>query len=256
MSGSRFNISAAVRNAYVFAGRERGYLARISLLPFGVALVTNYLVVTEYAGLSPFILFLIHMPSTVLYGWFMFLEARLLLLGERADALSPDAAATGRRRAMQASVLVWLLFNMWTTSFMAYHSWAAANNRSADNSVVMFFLLFLFGGFIWSIRFSLAHLLAAVDYPIRQYVYQVNGIGISFRLLALYFICSMPVFVAFLLVMAVAFPQPGAPITGGIVALRIVCETLFVFLVMILTTAAGCFALKEILGRAQREKTA
>src|SRR5438552_1187140 len=108
MSGSNtsFNMPMAIRSGYSFVGREWAWLARFCLLPVGFGLITDLLMYFQKREISMFEDYLWNIPSLALFGWYMFVEARLLLLGERADAVPQDPEyLLDRRRAMTASVL-------------------------------------------------------------------------------------------------------------------------------------------------------
>lgn len=263
MSGSKFNMAAALRSGYLFVGREWRYLVRFSLLPIGVSLIVDLaLYFQKREPQSFFEDFLWNLPAVALAGWFMFLEARLLLLGERAGHLPSDGAYLAeRRQSMSACVMVWILFNMATTTLWGYLVWG----MNQKNPVVNFFWLFLVGGGIWGIRFAVAHLLAAVGYPIRRYIFQVNGVAISLRLAALYLLASLPVGLVEFGFLSMILPEDtgGAPdftslmnLPQNLAVTAIVMQKIADLISAALTTAAFCYALKEMLGRSARERTA
>jgi len=263
MSGSQFNISAAVRNAYLFLGREWAYLGRASLLPVGVTLVTDLLVYKQGRDITideappwnmPFELFLWDLPSSILFGWFMFREVRLLLLGERANFLPQDVDyLSDRRRSLQVCVIVWLLFNMAQTVFGGALYWALGMIKANPNSMAGLLVFFLFGISIWGIRFGVVHILAAVGYPIRNFIFRVNGLGISLRLIGMTALCVIPVFLLVAAVGTLVVPE-NAAVPEHTTRVLIAAHSLFGSLIQALLTAASAFALKEILGRPRQEK--
>jgi hypothetical protein len=260
MSG-KFNISSAIRNGYAFALRERAYLARISPLPVGVLLITNlvtyFLVHEEKRFMSEFEQYLWSLPALALGGWFMFLEARLLLLGERAESLPEDPAyLAARRRALSLCIIIWLLFNMWWSAFWGYQKWALVSNADNSNTLITFLGLLLLGGSIWGIRFAVAHILAAVEYPIRQYVFFVNGIGISLRLIGMAFVCVIPISLCVMVVMALLLPEGQETVTRSTAILLLSLLSVLWYVSLALLTASASFALKEILSQPREEKAA
>ncbi|TAL37157.1 MAG: hypothetical protein EPN97_05690 [Alphaproteobacteria bacterium] len=264
---SSFNIPAAIRSGYQFVGREWQYLARFSLLPFGVSLITSVLMhhisLEQNRVFSIFEKFLWDVPSFALFGWFMFLEVRLLLLGERAGMLPDDPAyIADRRNALWASIATLLLFLMGSRALYAYLDWGA----DKKNAIINFFWLFLIGAGTWAIRFSVAYILAAVNYPIRRYIFQVNGIFISLRLAGLFFLTVLPVLVLESGLTTLILPEEAKrkfieqhqiPVLSETTAISILAvSTLSDVISALLITAVSAFALKDMLGRPRQEKAA
>src|SRR3990172_10766273 len=113
MDNSKFNILQAIREAYTFVGREWLYLLKSASLPMAVQICTSLFIQFQREGASLIESYLWGMPATVLVAWFVFLEMRLLLLGEQLDKLphNPEYLAA-RQHAMKLSVITSLLFNM------------------------------------------------------------------------------------------------------------------------------------------------
>lgn len=263
-STSNFNIPASIRSGYLFAIQEWQYLARFSLLPFGVSLITSVLMYHQRRDFSIFEDFLWNVPAYALLGWFMFLEARLLLLGERAGVLPTDPAyITERRNALWASIAVFMLFIMGYRTLFAYIIWGF----DKKNAIINFFWLFLIGAGIWAIRFSVAYILAAVNYPIRRYIFQVNGIFISLRLAGLYLLTVLPLAVAEYGLTTMILPEDARqkfveqqqvlmnlPESTAVSLMAV--TALSDILGCILVTATFGYALKDMLGRPRQEKAA
>lgn len=268
MSSSTFNIPMAIRSGYQFVIQEWQYLARFSLLPFGVSLITAvvmyHMSLEQKKEFSIFEDFLWNVPAFALFGWLMFLEARLLLLGERAGTLpeDPDYAAE-RRNAMWACIAVLMLFVMGYRTLFAYLLWGF----DKKNAIINFFWLFLIGAGIWAIRFSVAYILAAVNYPIRRYIFQVNGIFISLRLAGLYFLSVLPVAIAEYGLTTLILPEEARkkfveqqhilmtlPESTAVALITVL--TLSDIIAGILVTATFGYAMKDMLGRPRQEKTA
>jgi hypothetical protein len=264
---SSFNISVAIRSGYQFVGREWRYLARFSLLPFGVTLISSVLMhqisLEQNRIFSIFEDFLWKIPSFVLLGWLMFLEARLLLLGERAGMLPGDAAyREERRNALWASITTLLLFLMGVWALFAYLDWGFEK----INPVIRFSCLFFFGASIWAIRFSVAYILAAVNYPMRSYIFRVNGIFISLRLASLFFLTVLPVIVIESGLTTLILPEEvrkafvekhQMPQLSESTAISLMAVgTLSDIISALLITAVSAYALKDILSRPRQEKAA
>lgn len=252
MSTTEFSIVNAVRGAYGFVWQEWKYLLRLSLLPAGIGVGTQLFLFAQ-GDVSAFEAYIWGAPASALLGWFMFQETRLLLLGERPENIppSPDYVAA-RSRALQASITIWLLFSMGWWTLLGYNQWAFTLKDTQEFWPVGLGAL-LFGLFFWGLRFGVAHILAAVEFPIARYVMIVNGLGISFRLFAMGLLCSAPVVLIFGLLTTLVAPDMGMKTTPQglvmeITPLGIVLDSLMTFLICTLLNAAGAFAMKDILG--------
>ncbi|MEZ0226943.1 MAG: hypothetical protein ACAH83_20495 [Alphaproteobacteria bacterium] len=264
MSSTSFNIPASIRNGYLFVVQEWQYLARFSLLPFGITLITSVLMYHQRREFSIFEDFLWNAPAYALLGWFLFLEARLLLLGERASMLPDDPAYTAERRnAMWACIAVFMLFIMGYRTLFAYLVWGF----DKKNAIINFFWLFLIGAGIWAIRFAVAYILAAVNYPIRRYIFQVNGIFISLRLAGLYFLTVLPLAIAEYGLTTMILPEEARKkfVEQQHILMNLPESTAVSLMTVsavsdilggILATAAFAYALKDMLGRPRQEKAA
>lgn len=249
MDASSFSIVEAVRNGYRFTFRESGYLLKIVTLPFLVHMITSFVLQAKFPEASTLWLFIINLPANILFAWFLFLEARLLLLGERIDRLPQDPRYLGgRRQAMQASIIVLLLFNMAFTTIAATMEWLSKQDLLGKNSLVTLLVLFVVGGMIWGLRLGLAHILAAVGYSIQRYIYRVDGVLFSFRLIGMGLLSALPVFVVFQVLLALVVPDPKN-ITDPQVYLLIALGTPLSFLMAVVLNAAGAYALKDMLSR-------
>lgn len=262
MTNTSFNMPLAIRSGYAFVAREWKYLARFALLPMGVALVTDvFAYYQRLTTVSYFEDFIWTIPTVTLFGWVMFIEIRLLLLGERPPHLPAEPGFLAeRKRDLVASVLIWVLFNMAAIALYAYMDWG----KGKSNPLINFFWLFLIGAAVWGVRFMVAPILAAVGYPIRKYVFQVNGIAISLRLGALYVLTCLPIWFFQLGFISLVLPDdlkehitdPSKLNLPDSIALTIIVIQKFGDLAVdILSTAVFCFALKEILSRPRQEKT-
>ncbi len=248
MSGSQFSITNAIRNAYAFLGRHGGEVLRLSILPVGIGVATQVFIFYQRPTGSAFEGYLISIPATVLHGWFMFTIVRLLLLGEHVNALPQDREyLLDRRNALRASVLVWLLFNAGCTAVLGFQEWAMQTASTAQSTLANAISLLLIVLGIWGIRFAVAHILAAVDYSIKTYIFVVNGVSISLRLAGLGIMTALPVLIAFYCIIKVVAPDMKDGDPG--LALLISLLAPLSFIITAILTPAACFALKEILGR-------
>lgn len=258
-SKSRFHILRCVLAAYSFVWRERRYLLGLGLLPMSVNFLTTVFLAAPKVGDGMIGNFLWTLPSTMLFGWLMFQQTRLMLFGERIDSLPKSGPATlSRARQLRASVIVWTLFSMGYMALTAFLFWAAAAQSGGDNAAISVFGMIVIGGAFWAVRFSLAHILAAVDYPIRAFIFRVDGIGISLRLFGLGILTVMPMLFVLRLVLSLLVPAFGAPgattLAGGQVIVIALAGSAMSLIMTLLLNAGGVFALREMLAGADPEK--
>lgn len=249
MRNGRFGVIDAVRNGYAFVGREWRYLVRIGAGPLLAYAGTAFLIQKTNPGAGMIEVFLWSLPANVAVAWFLFAQARLLLLGERVDRLpAGDAAhAAARRRAMTACIAILLLFDMAMTSVHVWVTWSVKSRAIETSAPVTASVFFLFGAVFWGLRFSVVHILAAVDYPIRAFLRRVHGLRISARLVGMGLLCVLPVYLPLELVLSAAYPGP-ARLEPGDLAFVALLGAPFAVVSSMLLNAAGVFALKEILG--------
>lgn len=262
MNSTEFSIIKAVRGAYGFVWKEWKYLLRISLLPLGISAATQLFLYFKGADMSAFEIFIWGIPATALMAWFMFHESRLLLLGERAEALPQNAEyLSARKRSLNASVCLWLLFNMSWSLLIGYHEWALAPMQGDAQGQQEFWPIglgaILFAVFFWSLRFGVAHILAAIEYPLSRYVRMVSGLGISFRLVGMGLMCLLPVTVLFGFVGALLMPEAMTKSTPQGIVIQItpvgvVLDSLLTFVVFTLINAAASVALRDVLNGQER----
>lgn len=255
MSGGSFKIIEAVLNAYSFAGREARYLFKIGVVPLAAQLVTVFFVELVRTDASVIEGFLWGLPASALFGWFMFLEARFVFLGERIDRITfTQLRSTERQCALRISVLIFLLFSMSMTAVSAFMEWAVRSETFGKNALVSLSVMLCLGGMFWGVRFGVAHILAAINRPIRKFIFLVNGVEFSLRLIGMSFLCYMPIFFVGGMLAGLfieGYPLVANPTTGeryGMLALGVIVSTV----ILVLINAAAAFALKEILGRADR----
>jgi hypothetical protein len=214
MSGSRFKIMDATRRVYSFLGREYRYLGRVCLLPLGATIILNMFIGRvldtggPVSGASPFTYGLLSLPANALMGWYVFLLARALFLGERLDNLPGDPAALARRKqSMQAGIIGFILIKMMMTALTAAVAALEEINIHNPSAGLSFCIMILIGGGVWSLRFIAAPLLWALGYPVRGYAYRVRGLGISLRILALSFLSIVPIAIVVQLIMSAFLPD-------------------------------------------------
>jgi hypothetical protein len=254
MDNSRFSIFEAVRSAYVFVGREWLYLLKAGLLPMGMQVIASLFVQYQRAAASLIEGYLWGLPATTLFAWFMFLEARLLLLGERVDRLPQERAyLLDRLHCMKLTVMIAVLFNMGMAVALALLAAIAGGGQWGVSWPATISGLFIIGGIFWSLRFGLVPILAAVRYPIRPVLRQTWGMMFSLRLFGMAMTCLFPVVLLFQILVSAFIPAATDPLaTGSFTAAQqlaiIAAGAPLSLLVAALLTAAGTSALRQILG--------
>lgn len=257
MSHNSFDIIGAAVNAVRFVARERRYMLAAAVFPLTATLLANfmaYFVVKQQESVLFTVMLLL--GEAAMDGWFMFLQTRLILLGERLEAPAQDPAAQRlRHNDMRAAVLTWMLFKLWLTVVVMYLVWVADAAKQQETSGIGFFTiigLFLLGAWIWSLRLGVAHILVSVGYSVKKYLFRVNGLMGSLRLIGLALVVSLPFQAASMpLEEKLFFTKDLATADAAmLMALNSVINTaLLVFL-----NAAAVFALKDMLRRRDKRK--
>lgn len=252
MDNGRFNIFEAVKNAYVFVGREWFYLLKAGILPMAMQIVATLFIQFQRPDASQIEGYLWGLPAAVFFGWFMFLETRLLLLGERLDRLPKDPAyLADRQHCLKLSVMTAVLFNMAAAALLTGWLMIEETNQSGENWPLHIGGLLLIGAIAWGLRFGIIPTLAAVHYPIRPVLRRVDGMLFSLRLIGMGMCCTLPAifFFWFIIISAVpAVADPAAKLTEAQQIIITVVSTPLSLICAALLSAAVAFALKQILG--------
>lgn len=251
MKKGYFHITQAVLNAYHFVWREWRHLAGLAVIPLLASFVTEIATEALRPDASPFEDFLWMIPATALSAWFMFAIIRYQLFGERVTQLMEQGDADylkERHRLMQASAIVWILFNMAILSIGMFLSYISKTENAAEHSGLVLASMFLIGASFWGVRFSLAHLLVAIGYPVKQFIFQVDGVGISFRLIGMGLMAAFPILMILQGILGLFFPADLQNISGLSFSIIIVIGTILSFVMTALLTSAAGFALQEMLG--------
>ena len=125
--------------------------------------------------------------------------------------------------------------------------WAVNTGAYQKSTLIWLSVMVTIGALFWGVRFSVAHILAAVGYPLRDFLTRVDGLGISLRLVALEVLCVLPAAVLNLIVLAPFLP--GGEVSPARDAVAMVLGSPAIFASTAILNAAAVLALKEILGR-------
>jgi len=254
-NNNRFSIFEAVKNAYIFVGEEWLYLLKAGLLPMAVQIAVELFIQFQRPKEISFIeVYLWELPAIAFSGWFLFLESRLLLLGERLDRLPKDPDyLSDRKQAMKLSVLVTVLFYMGITVAQTLLEVTGELSQSSTNLSLQAGSLMIIGGLVWGVRFGIVPTLAAVRHPIRPVLRQTKGMMFSLRLVVVGLACFLPV--TFLLGVITAPFIPDWPDLTTMAKLTemqqfglIVADAPSSLIFKALFCASVAYALKQILG--------
>lgn len=249
MNSTRFDILDAATFGFRSAFAERRYLSLVALVPICITSAVELLKVfgLDNNGFMTELVCLI--PISLAAAWFMFVQTRLLVFGERPPEHLIGTAAE-RRRQFEASALLWLLMQMFALGFLAFmlhwNQQIKADTLSAPVNIIGYLLI---GATFWAARFFVAHILAATGYPLRDYIFRVNGVMVSLRLIALLFIVMLPVaLVASPIEQSLAQAlraQDAHPLN---IAGLIIVRTILNFVLLAVFNAACVQALRQMLG--------
>lgn len=262
---STFNIIDAAAYGYRTALRHWQYLAVAGLLPFVVNTVST-MAILQAEDTSILMQFMWNLPATVVSGWYMFLVMRLATFGEKVDNLpSHPAAIMERALLMRISVILWAIINMVLALIVSYLLWAATQldpqrTGGVDDTARYLVIpnMILIGACFWCVRLTIVHLLAAVDYPIKTYIYQVNGAWFSLRLIALSIFCFLPPALIQQMILQPIIGQNASisTLSFPVQAAFAVVTGFFPVIVSAVMTSAVADALRQQLGgRAVKKKT-
>jgi uncharacterized membrane protein len=195
------------------------------------------------------------LPATVLFGWFMFLETRLLLLGEKLDRLPQDADyLSDRRRDMELAVLAAVLFDMIRMALLVtLMAIVPANPEEPMAPPLVLVGLFIIGVLFWGMRFIIIPTLAAVHHPIRPVLQKLHGGFFSLRIVCMGFAALLPVGITALILLGNP-PETAAQAQTLHVSTLIADSFLSFASVAVLNASVAC-ALKQILNPRRRALT-
>ena len=261
-NNSSFNIFASVKSAYLFVAREKNYLLQISLLPIGAQIACLLFVQFQRPHASQIETYLWSLPAEGLFGWYLFLQTRLLLLGEKqAPPPAGTPAYARRRRNMEASIIAFVLFNM--AFIAATDAWLTRQEHlqdkgQADSTSIMIQLLIV-GAIFWGARFGIVPILAAVGHPIGAVLKKTWGAMFSLRLIGLLFLSVLPVTLLSNIILIAILPHALLPdgsihLTTQQQTFLSVIDAPISLLSWTLMSASMAYALKQILGKGRRDR--
>ncbi|MFN7114549.1 MAG: hypothetical protein ACK4PK_09375 [Alphaproteobacteria bacterium] len=255
MNTQRFDILGCALAGYRSVFAERRYLMSAALMPVGL---TAFIEILKIYGIQkPSITseMLTMLPVGVAAAWFMFLQTRLMVFNERGENIAPENMLS-RRSAFEASALLWLLLQMAGLGLLAFMMyWKNEMQSESPATFVNLSFYLVIGASFWGLRLLVVHILGAIGYSIRDYIFKVNGIMVSVRMFALLMIVLLPVAIA-------AGPVEEALVTAmkagntpplqiaGLTVLRVVLN----FMLLAFFNASAVFALRQMLGQGKPQR--
>lgn len=250
MNSQRFDIIGAAAFGFQSVFAERRYLSAIAVVPVCIVTAIELAKIFGLDKQSLITELVSILPISMAGAWFMFLQTRLLVFGER----TPETYTTPpdeRRRAFEACALLWTLTQIAALALVGYMLfWQQQMTSESAGPAVNVIGYLLIGASFWALRFSVAHILGAIGYSIREYIFRVNGAMVSLRLLGLMLIVMFPVALLAMpveeaLIAAVKAKEPPAITVAGLSFLRVI----FNFILLAVFNAAGVYALRQMLGK-------
>lgn len=250
MNSQRFDIIGAAAFGFQSVFAERRYLAAIAVVPVCIVTAIELVKILGLDKQSLITELVSLIPISMAGAWFMFLQTRLLVFGER----TPDTYTVPdeeRRRAFEACALLWTLMQISALGLVGYmlfwQQQIATETASPAVNVIGYLLI---GASFWALRFSIVHILGAIGYSIRDYIFRVNGAMVSLRLLGLMLIVMFPIALLAMpveeaLIAAVKSKEPPVINIAGLSLLRVI----FNFMLLAIFNAAGVYALRQMLGK-------
>lgn len=244
----------AMTDGYAFIKDNFTFLLKASLLPIGINFLITVLFMGDPMADSPpdsiYMSFLLTLPGVVLFGWYIFVQTRLQIMGERfTDLPKEQEYRRSRRDDLTASLLCYILFKMvfmLLVQFMALGvigaEGAGAGGPRPGQSVVIISGL---AAMVWATKFSVIHLVAAAGADLRDYVRRVKGLWFSFTLIGLGFIAMLPVLLVFVFLAGFLFQSPEDMSTTATVILHLLGAGFSWSIVMVLNAVAVA-ALKQL----------
>jgi len=204
MISEKFKVLESARDSYIFIWHNKFYLLKISILPFLLNVICTMFVQVQRSDASVFEAYIWQMPAVFAMGYAVFLQTRLLFMGERFEILPDNISFLKEREALkQASVIIFVLFNMFL-SFSGVTLFIIST-QVADTRMAFFAMLFIIILF-WALRFGMLHIFMAVGVSPAKFIRKVRSMLFSVQLVALTVISLAPVIMIFKVLLASFLP--------------------------------------------------
>lgn len=189
-----FRVFDACRQGLLLLGTHGRIMLRLGVIPFAIVCVNAVAISLLGGTVSPVQNFIYGLPGLAAMGWMIFACVRLWVLGETPSA--PQADPLTRMRLLQATLVTYLLWKALMTGyeqvfFTLVNPEELLKNPQAfnDQTGTQVLIMCMLSIMLWALRFRLAPVLSALDYPLRDYIDRAGGLMISLRLLGLVLLC-------------------------------------------------------------------
>jgi len=203
-----FKFGEALKGGYSFLAHNFAYTAKVSIIPFALHIICNLFVQLERPSASVFEIYLWQLPAVAAFGWLLFLQVRLMFFMERFDTpITHPVFIAERIQAKQASVIIFILFNMFF-KFSAMGLFALSKSDLITSSNILGFMpLVILLVMLWSVRFGVLYIIAAVSFPLGIFVKKAKSPLFSVQLVALAIIATMPIMILFQMLLPLLVPS-------------------------------------------------
>jgi len=187
-----------VAHGYSFARDNLQVLAKFALWPLLISFA-NYiaLTITEHNS-SVFETFLMTLPATIAFAWYTFTIVRFQVLGEHPKSLSSDPSYLQSRHIhMKASVAFYVLYQMFL-ALISYTGLSIISESDQPEKLTTeqsMLILFVALSLMWSLKFIVLHIIAALGISVRDYIKRVKGMWFSYTLLGIGVVATMPILI-------------------------------------------------------------
>ncbi len=251
-----FDITQAANAGYKTVWAERSYLAKLAVVPFLIKLVCFSVVLLlgwEQQFLRQAIIML---PAYFADGWLCAHIVRLIFLDQRwpfrptgntdKDMQTLQDRALGIMRGTLFFVVIKFLL-AGITEILYYASESGLKAEEGEVNILVF--LTAIGGFVflfWAFRLLWLYIPAAINYPVRAFLIGLGGFAASWRLIGLWFLCFIPAFFGFGILLSVlgslvSNPAESVELAFVINVMRVLLDTI----VSILATAGIAYGIKN-----------
>lgn len=267
---AHIDILPATIKAYRTAWDERSYLLRLAAIPFLIKLFCFSMAISYAGQPEDHLRFtLIMIPALMAEGWMVSHFVRLLVFGQRwpfrpTGNLEADLAVLAvRARGVLSGMIVFVLANMALGALMAfvgvyimpYLPEDSANTAAVEIPGHIAFISFVMViAIFWGFRLMWMYIPYAVGMDWRSYLTPLRGAMTSFHMIALYFLCFVPLFLGMVLLKGLFAPIVQS-IGGdaGASVLMVLVTVLADTLKVIFVTGGMTYALMEIFKQEKNE---
>lgn len=191
-----FKIFNAISSGSFFLRRNCGYLLKFSIIPLILHIAGNIFVQIQRPDASLFEIYLWNLPAVAAFGWFVFIQTRLIFLGERLDNIPENQwYKEGRINSMHASIIIFIFFNMFVTFssgvmvMTAIADQANEIKHSLAGAITTLVTLLMFFG----VRYAFLPILAAVHFPLKIFMKKIVRPMISVQVIGASAMVMLPV---------------------------------------------------------------